>query len=174
MASGSVKMLDEQYQVQVRSEYLESAEIENVVVTTTPQGKQIYVRDLATVRDTIKDLTLDEKINSRDGVRLVIMKQSGANTVKICQELNKKMEQVKAQLPPDIIIDVVYDSSVDIQNSIDSLIESILYALLFVVLVVLFFLGRWRATFIISATIPIALIVAFSYLLFVVSSLNII
>ena len=174
MASGSVKMLDEQYQVQVRSEYLESAEIENVVVTTTPQGKQIYVRDLATVRDTIKDLTLDEKINSRDGVRLVIMKQSGANTVKICQELNKKMEQVKAQLPPDINIDVVYDSSEDIQNSIDSLIESILYALLFVVLVVLFFLGRWRATFIISATIPIALIVAFIYLLFVDSSLNII
>lgn len=174
MASGSVKMLDEQYQVQVRSEYLESAEIENVVVTTTPQGKQIYVRDLATVRDTIKDLTLDEKINSRDGVRLVIMKQSGANTVKICQELNKKMEQVKAQLPPDINIDVVYDSSEDIQNSIDSLIESILYALLFVVLVVLFFLGRWRATLIISATIPIALIVAFIYLLFVDSSLNII
>ena len=174
MASGSVKMLDEQYQVQVRSEYLESAEIENVVVTTTPQGKQIYVRDLATVRDTIKDLTLDEKINSRDGVRLVIMKQSGANTVKICQELNKKMEQVKAQLPPDINIDVVYDSSEDIQNSIDSLIESILYALLFVVLVVLFFLGRWRATLIISATIPIALIVSFIYLLFVGSSLNII
>lgn len=174
MASGSVKMLDEQYQVQVRSEYIESSEIENVVVTTTPQGKQIYVRDLATVRDTIKDLTLDEKINGRDGVRLVIMKQSGANTVKICQELNKKIEQIKSQLPPDINIEVVYDSSTEIQNSIDSLIESILYALLFVVLVVLFFLGRWRATFIISATIPIALIVAFIYLLFVDSSLNII
>ena len=174
MASGNVKMLDEQYQVQVRSEYLESAEIENVVVTTTPQGKQIYVRDLATVRDTIKDITLDEKINSRDGVRLVIMKQSGANTVQICRDLNKKMEQIKAELPPDIHIDVVYDSSTEIQNSIDSLIESILYALLFVVLVVLFFLGRWRATLIISATIPIALIVAFIYLLFVDSSLNII
>lgn len=174
MASGNVKMLDEQYQVQVRSEYLESAEIENVVVTTTPQGKQIYVRDLATVRDTIKDITLDEKINSRDGVRLVIMKQSGANTVQICRDLNKKMEQIKAELPPDIHINVVYDSSTEIQNSIDSLIESILYALLFVVLVVLFFLGRWRATLIISATIPIALIVAFIYLLFVDSSLNII
>ena len=174
MASGSVKMLDEQYQVQVRSEYLESAEIENVVVTTTPMGKQIYVRDLATVRDTIKDLTLDEKINSRDGVRLVIMKQSGANTVQICRDLNAKMEQIKKNLPPDINIDIIYDGSTEIQNSIDSLIESILYALLFVVLVVLFFLGRWRATFIISATIPIALIVSFIYLLFVGSSLNII
>ena len=174
MASGSVKMLDEQYQVQVRSEYLESAEIENVVVTTTQTGKQVYVRDLATVRDTIKDLTLDEKINSRDGVRLVIMKQSGANTVQICRDLNEKMEQIKRNLPPDIKIDVIYDGSTEIQNSIDSLIESILYALLFVVLVVLFFLGRWRATFIISVTIPIALIVSFIYLLFVGSSLNII
>lgn len=174
MASGSVKMYDEQYQVQVRSEYLESAEIENVVVTTTQAGKQIYVRDLATVRDTIKDMTLDEKINSRDGVRLVIMKQSGANTVQICKDLNEKMVQIKRNLPPDIKIDVIYDGSVEIQNSIDSLIESILYALLFVVLVVLFFLGRWRATLIISATIPIALIVSFIYLLFVDSSLNII
>ena len=174
MASGSVKMLDEQYQVQVRSEYLESAEIENVVVTTTQTGKQVYVRDLATVRDTIKDLTLDEKINSRDGVRLVIMKQSGANTVQICRDLNAKMEQIKRNLPPDIKIDIIYDGSTEIQNSIDSLIESILYALLFVVLVVLFFLGRWRATFIISVTIPIALIVSFIYLLFVGSSLNII
>lgn len=174
MASGSVKMYDEQYQVQVRSEYLESAEIENVVVTTTQTGKQVYVRDLATVRDTIKDLTLDEKINSRDGVRLVIMKQSGANTVQICRDLNEKMEQIKRNLPPDIKIDIIYDGSTEIQNSIDSLIESILYALLFVVLVVLFFLGRWRATFIISVTIPIALIVSFIYLLFVGSSLNII
>ena len=174
MASGSVKMLDEQYQVQVRSEYLESAEIENVVVTTTQTGKQVYVRDLAAVRDTIKDLTLDEKINSRDGVRLVIMKQSGANTVQICRDLNEKMEQIKRNLPPDIKIDIIYDGSTEIQNSIDSLIESILYALLFVVLVVLFFLGRWRATFIISVTIPIALIVSFIYLLFVGSSLNII
>lgn len=174
MASGSVKMYDEQYQVQVRSEYLESSEIENVVVTTTQAGKQVYVRDLATVRDTIKDLTLDEKINGSDAVRLVVMKQSGANTVQICNELNQKVAQIQKTLPPDVKIDVVYDGSTEIQNSIDSLIESILYALLFVVLVVLFFLGRWRATLIISATIPIALIVAFIYLLFVDSSLNII
>ena len=69
---------------------------------------------------------------------------------------------------------IIYDSSEEIQNSINSLKESILYALLFVVLVVFFFLGKWRATFIIAVTIPISLIVAFIYLLFVGSSLNII
>lgn len=174
LSSGKVKMLDEQYQLQVRSEFIESREIEDLVVTTTPQGKQVYVRDIATVRDTIQDMTLDEKLNGEDGVRLIIMKQSGANTVQICRDVNKKIAELLPTLPPDVKIQTIYDSSENIQNSIDSLEESILYALLFVVLVVLFFLGRWRATFIIGITIPIALIVAFIYLLFVDSSLNII
>lgn len=52
LSSGTVKMLNEQYQMQVRSEYLESAEIENIVVTTTPAGQQVFVRDIAVVKDT--------------------------------------------------------------------------------------------------------------------------
>src|SRR5512133_2647982 len=84
------------------------------------------------------------------------------------------MEKIKEVLPTDIEIDIIYDSSETIQNSINSLEESILYALLFVVLVVLFFLGRFRATLIIALTIPIALVASFVYLAFVDSSLNII
>ena len=174
MSSGSVKMEKEQYALQVRSEYAESAEINNIVVSTTPDGKQIFVRDIATLRDTIKDLSLDEKINGRDGVRMIIAKQSGANTVQICADVRKTFEELKPQLPTDIGIEMIYDSSEEIQNAINSLAESIMYALLFVVLVVLFFLGRWRATIIIGLTIPIALIVGFIYLLAVGSSLNII
>ncbi len=174
VSAGTVKMVKEQYQLEVRSEYIESSEIENVVVSTTSTGKQIFVKDLATVRDTIKDVSLDEKINSKDGVRLMVTKQTGANTVQICRDLREVLEKAKANLPSDIKIEKIYDSSEDIENSINSLEESIIYALLFVVLVVFLFLGKWRATFIIGLTIPIALIVAFIYLLFVGSSLNII
>ena len=174
MSSGSVKMQKEQYALQVRSEYTESAEINNIVVSVTPDGKQIFVRDIATLRDTIKDLSLDEKINGREGVRMMITKQSGANTVQICKDVRATFEELKPSLPTDIGIEMIYDSSEEIQNAINSLAESIMYALLFVVLVVLFFLGRWRATIIIGLTIPIALIVGFIYLLAVGSSLNII
>ena len=174
LSSGTVKMNKEQYQMQVRSEYVESSEIENIVVTTTPTGQQVFVRDIAVVKDTIKDLSLDEKINSREGVRMMITKQTGANTVQICKAVNKEMARIQKSLPSDVKIDIIYDSSTEIQNSINSLAESIFYALLFVVLVVLVFLGRWRATFIIGITIPIALIVAFIYLMLVDSSLNII
>ena len=174
LASGSVKMGKEQYQLRVQSEYVESSEMNGIVVTTTPTGKQVYVRDLAEVRDTIKDVTLDEKINGRDGVRLIVMKQSGANTVQIAKDVREELARIQKTLPPDIQIQNIYDSSTEIENAIDGLIESVGYALLFVVLVVLFFLGKWRAAFIISVTIPISLLVAFIYLLLIDSSLNII
>ncbi len=174
MSSGTLKMDKEQYQVQVRSEYVESSEIGNIVVSTTPDGRQVFVRDIATIRDTIKDLSLDEKVNGKEAVRLMVTKQSGANTVQICQDLEKEIFKAAKMLPSDVKITKIYDNAENIQNSIRSLEESIMYALLFVVLVVLFFLGKWRAALIISLTIPISLVVAFIYLLFVDSSLNII
>ena len=174
LSSGTVKMDRQQYQMQVRSEYGQSAEIADIVVMTTPAGQQVYVRDLASVRDTIKDLSLDEKLNGSDAVRLIITKQSGSNTVQICKDVRRELARLEKRLPSDVEIKLIYDSSEDIQGSINSLAESILYALLFVVLVVFFFLGDWRATLIIGLTIPISLIVSFIYLMVVNSSLNII
>ena len=174
LASGTVKMGKEQYQMRVKGEYVESSEIADIAVTTTMTGKQVFVRDLATVRDTIKDLSLDEKINGRDGARLIITKQTGANTVAIAREVRAEMEQIKKNLPPDIEITNIRDGSEEIVNAINGLTESIFYALLFVVLVVLVFLGNWRSTLIIALTIPISLVTSFIYLLLADSSLNII
>lgn len=174
LASGTVKMGKEQYQLRVQGEYVASEDINNIVVSSTYDGKQIFVRDVAQVRDTIKDVTLEEKINGKDGARLIIMKQSGANTVEIAKKVREQIAQVQKTLPPDIHFEIIYDSSEVIQNAVFGLSESIMYALIFVVFVVLFFLGKWRATFIISLTIPISLIVSFIYLYYTGSSLNII
>jgi HAE1 family hydrophobic/amphiphilic exporter-1 len=68
----------------------------------------------------------------------------------------------------------IFDTSDFITNSINNLTESLMFAFIFVILVVLFFLGRWRATFIIVLTIPISLIVAFIYLGISGNTINII
>ncbi len=187
LASGTVKMGREQYQMRVKGEYVESSEIGDIVVTTTGGSsmaaltggatgstKQVFVRDLATVRDTIKDLSLDEKINGQDGARIIITKQTGANTVAIARQVKAEMEEIMKTLPPDIEVTLINDGSDNIINAINGLTESIFYALLFVVLVVLIFLGNWRSTLIIALTIPISLVTSFIYLLLADSSLNII
>ena len=173
MPSGNVKMGKTDYPLRVKGEFVNSDEIKNIVVANY-NGNIILLKDVADVNDTMREMNIEEKIDGKDGARMYIMKKSGGNTVKIARDVRKELEKIKKTLPSDIQINTIFDSSEFIDSSIKNLSETLLYALLFVTLVVLFFLGRWRATFIIVLTIPIALVVAFIYLYLTGNSINII
>lgn len=173
MPSGNIKMGEMDYQLRIQGEFSQSAELLNLVVGNF-NGAPIFLHDVATVRDTLKDQSIEEKINGKTGLRMFVMKQSGANTVKVAKAVNKSLEELKKTLPPDIKVDLIMDTSTFIRGSISNLSQTLMWAFVFVVLVVLFFLGRWRATFIIALTIPISLIVSFIYLFISGNSVNVI
>ncbi|MFO7868281.1 MAG: efflux RND transporter permease subunit [Bacteroidales bacterium] len=173
LPGGTVKMGNLQYSLRVEGEFETSDVIENIVIGSFNQ-KNIYIDDVARVIDGPKEKTLSQKINGENGIRMSVMKQSGANTVEISDKVKKELTEIKKDLPQDIEIIEIFDSSKFINNSISNLTETLMWALIFVTLVVLFFLGRWRATFIIVLTIPIALIVSFIYLHLTGNSINII
>lgn len=173
MPSGNVRMGQMDYQFRVQGEFTESSQLNNLIVGKF-NGNPVYLRDVATVRDSLKDKLQDEKINGRTGLRLFVIKQSGANTVKVAREVNKMLAQLIPTLPPDVKIELILDTSTFIRDAISNLAETLLYAFVFVALVVLIFLGRWRATFIIVLTIPISLIVAFIYLFITNNTINVI
>lgn len=173
MPAGSLKMGKEHYQIRVEGEFKASDEIKDLVVGSY-QGASIYIRDIAKVTDTVKDLTLEEKANRQDAVRLMVTRQSGANSVQVCEEVKDDLVNIQKTLPSDLQFSLVYDTSDFISSAIGNLSETLLLALIFVVFVVLLFIGRWRATAIIALTIPISLVVAAIYLFATGSTLNII
>jgi len=173
LPSGNIEMGNIDYPLRIQGEFESSNEIENIVVGNF-NDKVIYLKDVAVVRDTIKKLTVDERTDGRLGVRIMIQKQSGANTVTVAKEVNDRLDELLTELPPDIKVETVFDSSDFIMRSINNLATTLLFAGIFVVLVVLFFLGRWRATFIIVLTIPVSLIAAFIYLFISGNTINII
>ncbi|MDE7337755.1 MAG: efflux RND transporter permease subunit, partial [Bacteroidales bacterium] len=173
IASGSVKMGQMDYSLRVEGEFDESDQIKNIVLGTQ-NGRTIYMHDVARVRDTIKDITLEQLINRSNGAALMITKQTDANAVAVAKACKKQLALAQKELPSDIKFEIISDNSDFIVQSINNLQETILYALLFVVIVVFLFLGRWRATFIVALTIPISLIVAFIYLFATGESLNMI
>lgn len=173
MPTGNVKMGMLNYPLRVEGEFSTSEEIGDIVIGSQ-SGQVIYLKNVATVKDSIREMSIDQRINGKQGITLFVMKQSGANTVKIAHEVNKELEELKSTLPSDIKIDVILDSSEFIQGSINNLTETLMFALFFVMMIVLFFLGRWRATIIIILTIPISLIVAFIYLYITDNTINII
>lgn len=171
--SGIIKMGQLQYPVKIAGEFTDSKQIEDVVVANY-NGALIRLKDVATVFDGKRDADIAEVINGQVGARMFIMKQTGGNTVKVAREVKAELEKIKKTLPEDIKIETIFDSSEFINSSIKNLSETLLYALIFVSGVVFLFLGRWRATFIIILTIPVALIVSFIYLYATGNSINII
>jgi len=173
MPAGYIEMGKTDYPLRIQGEFPESDVVKNIVVSSYG-GQSVYLKDVAAVRDTIRESKLDTKINGLQGMTMFIQKQSGGNTVKVIREVEKALTVLKKDLPPDIKIEKLFDSATFIQDSISNLTETLLYAGIFVILVVLFFLGRWRATLIIIVTIPISLMVAFIYLFLTDASINII
>ncbi|MCM1031921.1 MAG: efflux RND transporter permease subunit [Oscillibacter sp.] len=171
--SGNVKMGLSDYTFRVEGEFEESEEIKNIVLGTR-NNKTIFLHDIATVRDTLKDITLEQTINRGRGGVLLVTKQTDANAVAIAQQVKKELAAAQKELPTDINFEIIVDNSDFIVKSINNLQDTLMYALIFVILVVFLFLGRWRATFIIALTIPISLIVAFIYLFATGESLNVI
>ena len=173
LPSGDIEMGMTDYPLKVQGEFTTSDEIKEIVIGNF-DGKVIFLNDVASITDTTKKLTVDERTNGRLGVRIMIQKQSGANSVNVAKEANKKLNELIKELPQDIEIETIFDSSDFITRSINNLARTLMFAGIFVVLVVLFFLGRWRATFIIVLTIPVSLIAAFIYLFASGNTINII
>ena len=173
MPAGFMEMGRTDYPIRIQGEFAESDVIANIVVGNY-NGNNIYLRDVASVNDTIRETKLISKIDGIRGMTLFVQKMSGANSVQICRDVDREITRLKKELPPDINIEKIMDTSEFIQGSINNLTETLMYAAVFVVLVVFFFLGRWRATLIIILTIPISLLVAFVYIFLTGSSINII
>lgn len=173
VSAGTVKVGLEDFSLRVEGEFEESAEIAEIPLGMV-NGKTLRIKDIASVRDTLRDITLEQKINRRDGGMLLVTKTSDANAVQVCEDAKIEIEKAMKTLPPDIKFEMINDSSDFITKAIRNLEETILYALLSVVVVVFVFLGRWRSTFIIAMTIPISLISAFIYLFVTDGSLNMI
>jgi hydrophobic/amphiphilic exporter-1 (mainly G- bacteria), HAE1 family len=171
--AGYIEMGKTDYPIRIQGEFAESDVIGNIVIGNA-NGNNIYVHDVATVRDTIRESRYVQKINGTRGMSLYVQKMSGANTVQVCRDVANELKVLQKDLPADVKIQKIFDSSDFIKGSIHNLTDTLMWAGIFVVLVVLFFLGRWRATFIIILTIPISLIAAFIYLFVSGNSINII
>ena len=173
MPAGYIEMGQTDYPLRIQGEFPESEVVKNIVVSSY-NGNNVYLKDVAEVRDTIRESKLDTKINGIQGMSMYVQKQSGGNTVQVTKEVERALTTLQKDLPSDVKIEKLFDSATFIRDSISNLSETLMFAAIFVILVVLFFLGRWRATLIIIVTIPISLIVAFIYLFVTGESINII
>ncbi len=171
--SGTIDIGSNTYALRVEKEFTNAEQMLDIVVGQS-NGKVVYLRDVAIVVDGLEERYQEAYINGEQGAQIIIQKQADANTVDVIKGIKKELPKIVNNLPSDIEITTVIDSSRNIQNSINSLVKTIFVTFILVMLVVYVFLGRWRATFIIITSIPIALLASLMYLWATGNTLNII
>ena len=173
LPSGNIDIGSETYTLRVQKEFKDPSELLDIVVGYSG-GRTVYLRDVATVSDGAEEREQESYTNGERSARIIIQKQTGANTVNVIKGVKKQLKQIEKTLPSDIEITTLVDGSTEIINTIKSLRDTIIITFIVVMLVVFIFLGNWKSTFIIVLSIPISLLASLVYLFATGNTLNII
>ncbi|KJS16658.1 MAG: acriflavin resistance protein [Peptococcaceae bacterium BRH_c4b] len=124
-------------------------------------GVQLFVKDIATVVDGVKDRDSLSRYQGKPAISLNIVKQSGSNTVVVADEVKKAVTELKKELPPGVNLEIVSDNSVYIRDSVRDVFNTIIEGGLLAVIMVFIFLRDWRSTMISALAIPTSIIATF-------------
>jgi len=160
LPAGRVTEKSQDFLVRTKAEFKSLPEMLGIVVANVA-GTPVHLRDVAVVKDDFKTKRTISRINGRECVTLVVQKQSGTNTVKVADQVNKMTLSVE-KANPDLEIHTATDSSVQIKDSRDDVINSLVLGILFAGLVVLFSFGDLRNTLITVAGLPVCIIATFA------------
>jgi len=170
MPGGSMDIGDMRYQVRVPEDFQNPAEIDSIVAFVR-DGKPVYLRDLATIRDHYKDPTSMSRLNGENAVTLQVVKRSGENIIDINDRIAAVVEEMRLLLPPTLTISLTADMAEDIRNMVADLENNILTGLILVLCVVLIFIGGRSAVFV-SVAIPVSMLITFALLRLLDITLN--
>ena len=113
------------------------------------------------------------RLNGIPMVSAIIIPQPGANQIDISDEVQRRVEMMKKDLPEDVKAEIVFDNTRFIRASIKEVNNTIFIAFILVIVIIFMFLRDWRVTLIPIVVIPVSLIGAFFIMYLAGFSINV-
>jgi len=147
------------------------------VMLGTRGGVPIRMRDVAQVEDGAAELRTWSALfrqggQGKDVVAIDVLRQSGANTVKVADNVRAVISELNSELPAGVQLLVVHDISDFIKASVHSLIEHLILGSILASAVVWIFIRNWRAVLIAAVAIPASIVSTFTLMKGMDFSLN--
>lgn len=172
ISGGWLKKGYREYLVRTVSEYRELDDIRNSVVGYTKVGTPVYLRDVAEVTDTHREIRDVQRIDLKEGVMMMVSKSSGANPLTVSKRIEKELGKLEKFLPGGIKFYTLFSQGEIIEKIVKRTSSNIIWGGLLAILAIFFFLRNWRPTLIIGIAIPFSIITAFIAIHFAGYTLN--
>ena len=142
-------------------------DVGNIIVETSTGGVPVFVKNLGEVKFAPR---VRQGAVTRDGrgevVTGVVLMLIGENSRAVSQRISDEMEIIKKSLPPGITIDNYYNRTDLVQKTIRTVSQNLLEGGLLVIAVLLLLLGNFRGGLIVASAIPLAMLAAFTGMLY--------
>ena len=132
-------------------------DIPQVVVRQTDL-RPVLVEDVARLIEAPQPKRGDSTVNGRDAVVLTIQKQPGVDTRMLTEQINEALVELRASLPPDVVLQPTYQQREFIDYSVNNVMEALRDGSILVVIVLFLFLLNFRTTFITLTAIPLSVL----------------
>ncbi len=176
-AAGAVGSQDEQsyatYKVTATGRLKTAEEFGNIVVKRGQDGHVTKLSDIATIELGAENNSGYSRLNGKDAVGMMIHRNNDANALKTVQAVQKLLHEIESTFPEGMEWTMGYDPTLAIDATMDEIIETLIIALVLVIFVTYLFLQDWRATLIPALAIPVSLLGAFSVMLALGYTINV-
>jgi HAE1 family hydrophobic/amphiphilic exporter-1 len=161
LSGGRLQEGTRQYLVRTLNEFRSVSEIGDVIVAYR-DGTPIYLKDIALVRQGFKEREAITRLDGKEAVEIAIYKEGDANTVSVAREVENRLGRVRQILPEAVRLTKVYDQSTFIRQAVNEVILAAVIGGLLAIVILYFFLRNFKATVIISFSIPVSVIATFN------------
>ena len=159
LPAGNTEANNKDLSVRLMGEFAKISDI-GLVPLMTSQGQVIYIKDVASVNDTLEKQNTYSRVNSEDSISISVSSESDANTVDVVNGVIKELESIKKQYPK-FNYNITMEQASYIEDSIASVAESAIIGGLLAMIILFLFLGNGRNALVIGVSMPISVITTF-------------
>lgn len=142
------------------------------IIVKNVGGAPIRVRDVGYAEDSFAERRSFAMYQGQPAVTLEIRRQIGTNTVKVVDQILKRLEEVNKTLPPGVTISLVKEQATYIRKSVEALEEHLVLGSFLAGFIVFLFIRDWRTVLISFIAIPTSILATFTILRLLDYTLN--
>jgi multidrug efflux pump len=164
ISGGLVDVGDMKRNIKVKGQFVSALDMQNIIIKNI-SGAPIYLRDIATLVDTVKETESYARLGGENVITLNIVKRSGENLINTADGIKKIVAEMQASqdLPKDLKVLITGDQSKQTKTSFNELVNTIIIGFVLVLLILMFFMGVTNAFFV-ALSVPLSVFVAFLFL----------
>ena len=168
--AGSTHYGKQKLSLSVSEDYSTIEKLKNLPLLTGT-GNTLYLRDLATVSESLEEKSSIGRYNGEDTIGLSLSKTQTESDIAMSRDVKETIKDLEAQ-NPNLSIHIIQDNADSIKSSLSSVFQTMIMAVVISMAIIFFFFGDVKASLIVGSSIPIAILGAIVFMYAMGYSMN--